>query len=131
MQCPFTIEEVTSVRSVNPDVTIIHAQRADTSGNVQLWGIVGIQKEAVLAAKSVIVTVEEICERLKPVPGGIMIPSWAVSAIVHTPGGARPSYVNGYYGRDDSSYREWDAIARDRDRFMQWMEKNILSCERA
>jgi glutaconate CoA-transferase subunit A len=131
VQCPFTKQELTGIRSINPDVTIIHAQRADTQGNVQLWGIVGIQKEAVLAAKKVIVTVEEICARLKPVPGGIVIPSWAVSAIVHTPGGARPSYVNGYYGRDDAVYREWDTIARGRDQFMQWMEKNVLSCVQA
>jgi len=126
IKCPFTGEEVTAVRAMKPDVTIVHAQRADEEGNVQLWGIVGIQKEAVLAAKSVVVTVEEIVNRLEPVPGGIVIPSWVISSVVHTPGGARPSYVHGYYGRDSGFYREWDAIARDRDRFIQWMEENVL-----
>ena len=126
IKCPFTGEEVTAVRAMKPDVTIVHAQRADEDGNVQLWGIVGIQKEAVLAAKRVVVTVEEIVNRLEPVPGGIVIPSWVISSVVHTPGGARPSYVHGYYGRDSAFYREWDAIARDRARFIQWMEDNVL-----
>jgi glutaconate CoA-transferase subunit A len=128
MRCPFTGDEVSAVRAIHPDVTIIHAQRADEEGNVQLWGIIGVEKEAVMAAKSVIVTVEEICERLEPVPSGIVIPSWIISSVVHTPGGARPSYVHGYYGRDDAFYREWDEIARDRDRFTQWMEENVFAC---
>jgi glutaconate CoA-transferase subunit A len=124
--CPFTGEPVTAVRAINPDVTIIHAQRAGVEGNVQLWGITGVEKEAVLAAKTVIVTVEEICERLDPVAGGIVIPSWVISSIVQAPGGARPSYVHGYYGRDNGFYREWDILARDRERFMQWMEEHVL-----
>jgi glutaconate CoA-transferase subunit A len=126
IRCPFTGENVTAVRAIHPDVTIIHAQRANAQGDVQLWGIVGIQKEAVLAAKKVIVTVEEICDRIPPAPNGIVIPSWVISAIVQAPGGARPSYVHGYYGRDNAFYREWDAIARDRGRFMQWMDENVL-----
>ena len=117
---------MTAVRAINPHVTIIHAQRADREGNVQLWGLAGVQKEAVLAAKTVIVTVEEISERLEPVQNGIVIPSWVISSVVHAPGGARPSYVHGYYERDNAFYREWDAIARDRDRFIQWMEENVL-----
>lgn len=124
--CPFTGEPVLAVRAINPDVTIIHAQRADEEGNVQLWGVLGIQKEAVLAARTVIVTVEEICPRLEPVPSGIVIPSWVISAVVHAPGGARPSYVHGYYGRDNAFYREWDAISRDRNRFLQWMDENVM-----
>jgi glutaconate CoA-transferase subunit A len=128
VECPFTRESVIAVRAMNPDVTIIHAQRADEEGNVQLWGIAGIQKEAVLAAKTAIVTVEEICERLEPVPNGIVIPSWVISSVVHVPGGARPSYAHGYYSRDDAFYREWDAIARDRDRFTEWMDRNVLEC---
>jgi len=128
IQCPFTGEAVTAVRAINPDVAIIHAQRADEDGNVQLWGVAGIQKEAVLAAKTAIVTVEEICPRLEPVPNGIVIPSWVISAIVHAPGGARPSYVHGYYGRDNAFYQEWDTIARDRSRFTQWMDENVLEC---
>ena len=126
IQCPFTGEEATAVRAINPDVAIIHAQRADCAGNVQLWGIAGIQKEAALAAKAVIVTVEEICERLEPVANGILIPSWVISSIIHVPGGARPSYAHGYYARDNAFYREWDSIARDRDRFMQWMDENVF-----
>jgi len=128
IRCPFTGEEVTAVRAINPDVSIIHAQRADRGGNVQLWGIAGIQKEAVLAARTVIVTVEEICERLEPAPNGIVIPSWVVTSVVCAPGGARPSYVHGYYRRDNAFYQVWDAIARDRDRFMQWMDENVLEC---
>jgi glutaconate CoA-transferase subunit A len=128
MRCPFTGNNVTAVRAVNPDVAIIHAQRADRVGNVQLWGVVGIQKEAVFAARKVIVTVEEICERLEPVPNGIIIPSWVVTSIACTPGGARPSYVHGYYGRDNEFYREWDAIARGRDQFIAWIDENVLEC---
>jgi len=128
VECPFTREGVIAVRAMNPDVAIIHAQRADEQGNVQLWGITGVQKEAVLAAKVAIVTVEEIRETLEPVPNGIVIPSWVISSVVHAPGGARPSYAHGYYCRDDAFYREWDQIARDRDRFTEWMDRNVLEC---
>ena len=128
IHCPFTGEKVTAVRAMNPHVTIIHAQRADNEGNVQLWGITGIQKEAALAASRVIVTVEEICDRLEPVPNGIIIPSWIVSALVHEPFGARPSYAHGYYARDNAFYRDWDAISRDRNRFLQWMDENVMDC---
>jgi glutaconate CoA-transferase subunit A len=131
IECPFTGQKLTAVRAINPDVAIIHAQRADEEGNVQIWGIVGIQKEAVLAAKKAIVTVEEICGQLKPVPGGIVIPSWVLSAIVYAPGGARPSYVHGYYGRDNALYREWDSIGRDRDQFLHWMGKNVVEVHAA
>jgi glutaconate CoA-transferase, subunit A len=128
IQCPFTGEKLAAVRAVNPDVTIVHAQRADIKGNVQLWGIAGIQKEAVLAAGKVIVTVEEICERLEPMPNAIILPSWVISAVVHAPGGARPSYAHGYYARDNEFYRTWDSISRDRNRFMEWMAQNVLEC---
>jgi glutaconate CoA-transferase subunit A len=128
IQCPFTGEQITAVRAVNPDVAIVHAQRADRQGNVQLWGIVGVQKEAVLAAKNVIVTVEEICDRLEPIANSIVLPSWIISAVVHVPGGARPSYAHGYYERNDSFYRAWDSIARDRNRFSEWMGQNVLEC---
>jgi glutaconate CoA-transferase, subunit A len=126
LQCPFTGQPVAAVRAINPDVTIIHAQRADENGNVQLWGITGVQKEAVLAADRVMVTVEEICRRLDPVPNGIVVPSWVIHSIVPAPGGARPSYVQGYYERDNLFYRKWDKISRERDRFMQWMDENVL-----
>jgi glutaconate CoA-transferase subunit A len=128
MPCPFTGEAVTAVQAIRPDVTILHAQRADKNGNVQFWGVSGIQKEAALAASKVIITVEEIAERLEPMPGGIVIPSWIVTSVVEAPEGARPSYAHGHYGRDDAFYREWDAIARDRARFAEWMEQNVLEC---
>ena len=120
--CPFTGENLTAVRAVNPDVTIIHAQQADTRGNIQMWGVTGVQKEAVLAAKRVIVTVEEIRDQLDPVPGGLILPAFVVDAVAHVPGGAQPSYAQGYYTRDNKFYRTWDSIARDRDRFMDWMD---------
>jgi glutaconate CoA-transferase subunit A len=126
--CPFTGEKLAAVRAVNPDVTIIHAQRADTAGNVQFWGIIGIQKEAALAAKNVIVTVEEICDELEPVANSIILPHWMIAAVVHAPGGARPSYAHGYYGRNNAFYTAWDSIARDRNRFSAWMAENVLEC---
>jgi glutaconate CoA-transferase subunit A len=126
IECPFTNEKLQAVRAINPDVAVIHAQRADAEGNVQLWGIIGIQKEAALAARNVIVTVEELCEDFDSVPGGIVIPSWTISAIALAPGGAKPSYVHGYYDRDNDFYREWDSISRDRGRFQQWMDDNVM-----
>ncbi|HEY2384939.1 MAG TPA: CoA-transferase [Terriglobia bacterium] len=128
IECPFTGEKLTAIRAINPDVTIIHAQRADKDGNVQLWGILGVQKEAVYAASRVIVTVEEICEKFDPVSGGIVIPSWMLSAVAVAPGGARPSYAHGYYRRNDAFYQEWDAISRDRARFLEWIDRNVMEC---
>jgi glutaconate CoA-transferase, subunit A len=125
VKCPFTGELVMAVRAINPDVTVIHAQKADRKGNVLLWGVTGVQKEAALAARRVIVTVEEICEEIEAVPNGIVLPSWITTAIVHASGGARPSYVMGYYPRDNAFYSAWDAISRDRQRFQQWMDENI------
>jgi len=123
--CPFTGEVLTAVPALNPDVTVIHAQRADRAGNVQLWGIVGVQKEAVLAAKRSLVTVEEIVPELTPVPGAVVLPSWVVSYVSASPGGAYPSYAQGYSVRDNDFYQAWDAISRDRARFAQWMEENV------
>jgi len=121
--CPFTGEELTAVAALNPDVTIVHAQRADRRGAVQLWGITGIQKEAVLAAKRSLVTVEEIVDELDPRPGAIVLPAWAVTAVAVVPGGARPSYAQGYYERDNDAYRAWDAISRDRESFLSWLSE--------
>jgi glutaconate CoA-transferase subunit A len=126
VRCPFTGEELAAVRAVSLDVTVIHAQQADRHGNVQLWGLTGVQKEAALAAKKVIVTVEEIVERLELRPGGIVLPSWVVTAVAEVPGGASPSYAHDYYERDNAFYRRWDAIARDRATFRAWMEDNVL-----
>jgi glutaconate CoA-transferase, subunit A len=121
--CPFTGEELAAVPALDLDVTVIHAQRADRHGNVQLWGIVGIQKEAVLAAKRSLVTVEEIVDELEPVPGQMVLPTWSVTAVAEVPGGAYPSYAQGYSDRDNDYYRVWDEISRDRDRFTSWLEE--------
>jgi glutaconate CoA-transferase subunit A len=125
--CPFTGEVLTAVPALNPDVTVIHAQRADRQGNVQLWGITGVQKEAVLAAHRSLVTVEEqVCE-LDPRPGAIVLPHWVVTAVAVVPRGAHPSYAHGYYDRDNAYYRDWDAISRDRESFTRWLEEHVLS----
>ncbi len=122
LTCPFTGEELAAVRAVNPDVTVVHAQRADRAGNVQLWGILGVQKEAVLAASRALVTVEEVVDVLEPVPGAVVLPGWVVEAVAVAPGGAAPSYAHGYYERDNAAYRAWDAIGRDRKAFGAWLE---------
>lgn len=127
--CPFTDEEFMAVPALHPDVAIVHAQQADRSGNVALWGITGIQKEAVLSAQRSIVTVEEIVDELDPHPHQIVLPSVAVDAIATVPGGAYPSYAHGYYPRDNAFYEAWDGIARDRDTFREWMENHVLSTE--
>jgi glutaconate CoA-transferase, subunit A len=124
--CPFTGEELAAVPALNPDVSVIHAQRADRAGNVQLWGILGVQKEAVLAADRVLVTVEEVVDRLDERPGAIVLPSWVVTAVAEVPGGAHPSYTAGYSTRDNAFYGEWDTISRDRDTFTAWMHEHVL-----
>jgi glutaconate CoA-transferase subunit A len=126
IRCPFTGEHLTAVAALNPDVTIVHAQRADRAGNVQLWGIVGIQKEIVLASERSLVTVEEIVDELEPRPGAIVIPRWAITAVAEAPRGAHPSYAHSYYDRDNDFYRAWDPIARDREAFRSWMEEHVL-----
>jgi glutaconate CoA-transferase, subunit A len=127
VECPFTGERLAAVPALRPDVAIIHAQRADQQGNVLVEGIVGVQKEAVLAAAKAIVTVEEIVERLDPPsPNSVVLPRWTVSAVAVAPGGARPSYAHGYYRRDNAFYKAWDPISRDRDGFLAWMKRNIV-----
>jgi glutaconate CoA-transferase subunit A len=123
--CPFTGQELAAVPALNPDVTIVHAQRADTQGNIQLWGITGIQKEAVLAAERVLVTVEEVVETLDPVPGQVILPARVVTAVSPVPGGAAPSYAHGYYERDNDAYKAWDAVSRDRAAFTAWLEELV------
>ncbi len=126
--CPFTGEELAAVPSIRPDVSFIHAQKADRKGNVLIEGIIGIQKEAVLAAKRAVVTVEEVVDFLESHPNACVLPHWTVTAISVVPGGAHPSYTHGYYGRDNASYLEWDEIAADRDRFAAWMQANVMDC---
>jgi glutaconate CoA-transferase, subunit A len=125
--CPFTGEELTAVPALNPDVTVIHAQQADQQGNVMLWGITGVQREAVLAARRSLVTVEELVDRLEPRPGSVVLPGWAVTAVAVVPGGAHPSYASGYSRRDNAFYKAWEVISRDRDRFTAWMEEHVLA----
>jgi glutaconate CoA-transferase subunit A len=128
--CPFTGEELAAVPSVRPDVTFIHAQKANRRGDVLVEGIVGIQKEAVLAAKRAVVTVEEVVDSFEDLhPNLCVLPHWTVSAISVVPGGAHPSYTHGYYARDNASYLEWDEIAADRERFREWMEVNVLKAK--
>ena len=128
IDCPFTGENLAAVPAVRPDCTVIHAQKADGRGNVLIEGIVGVQKEAVLAAKRSIVTVEEVVDDLGDIsPNACLLPDWTVTAIVPVPGGAHPSYAHGYYARDNSFYKTWDAIARDRDAFTEWMKENVLA----
>ncbi len=127
LDCPFTGERLAAIPALRPDVAIIHAQRADRRGNVLIEGIVGVQKEAVLAAARAIVTVEEIVDDLRlGSPNAVVLPHWTIDAIVEAPGGARPSYAHGYYGRDNGFYTAWDAISRDRDAFLAWMRERVL-----
>jgi glutaconate CoA-transferase subunit A len=125
--CPFTGETLAAVPSVRPDVAVIHAQKADRKGNVLIYGIVGVQKEAVMAAKRSIVTVEEIVESLDAPRNAVILPNWVVSAVCRVPKGAKPSYAEGYYGRDNRFYSDWDDIARERETFLAWMSRHIMS----
>src|SRR6201985_1767032 len=127
--CPFTGEELVAVPALRPDVAIVHAQEADRAGNVQLWGIPGVQKEAVLAADRSLVTVERVVDELEPRPGGVVIPGWVIDAVAEAPGGSQPSYSLGITARDNDFYRFWDKVSRDRDQFTEWMNENVLGKE--
>jgi glutaconate CoA-transferase subunit A len=125
--CPFTGEELAAIPAHRPDVAVIHAQRADKAGNVLIEGVLGVQKEAVLAAKRSVVTVEEIVDDLgERSLNAVVLPHWTVGHVVEVPGGAFPSYAQGYYPRNNGFYKEWDAIARERDSFLAWMKSNVL-----
>jgi glutaconate CoA-transferase subunit A len=125
--CPFTGEQLAAVPAHRPDVAIVHALKADRDGNVLLEGIVGVQKEVVLASKRSIVTVEEIVDDFGPRSfNAVILPGWTVGAIVKVPGGAYPSYAQGYYKRDNAFYISWDKIARERETFLTWMKANVL-----
>lgn len=127
VECPFTGERLAAVPALRPDVSVIHAQQADRSGNVLLWGITGVQKEAVLAARRSLVTVEEVVDALAPRPGGVVLPSWVLTAVACVPGGAHPSYAAGYSTRDNAFYQAWDGISRDRDHFRRWMDEHVIA----
>ena len=124
--CPFTGERLTAVAALPPDVAVVHAQRADRAGNVQLWGITGVQKEVVLASRRSVVTVEEIVDELDPRPGAVVLPAWTVSYVALAPGGAHPSYALDYSVRDNDFYVAWDAISRDRETFTAWLEAEVF-----
>ena len=125
--CPFTAENLTATPAINPDVTAIHAQKADRKGNVLIYGIIGIQKEAALAARKVIVTVEEIVDDLNAPMNSCVLPGWVISAVCVVPGGAHPSYAHGYYKRDNAFCMAWDGISKQRDTFLAWMNRHVLS----
>lgn len=125
--CPYTGEALATVPALRPDAAVIHALKADREGNVLLEGIVGVQKEAVLAAKRSLVTVEEIVEGFGPRnANAVILPAWTVTAIARVPGGAYPSYAHGYYKRANEFYIGWDRIARDRDSFLSWIKANVI-----
>ena len=124
--CPFTGEKLAATPALNPDVAIIHAQKADRKGNVLIEGIVGIQKEAVLASRAAIATVEEVVDDLAAPMNACLVPHWVLSAVCHVPDGAHPSYAHGYYGRDNAFCKAWDVISREREGFTEWMRKHVL-----
>jgi glutaconate CoA-transferase subunit A len=124
--CPFTGEKLAAVPALRPDVAVVHAQQVNSRGDILMHGILGVQKEAMLAAKRVVVTVEERVEEFVPMPNSAVIPHWAINAVCLAPGGAKPSYAHGYYHRDNAFYIAWDEISRDRARFTQWMEENVM-----
>jgi glutaconate CoA-transferase, subunit A len=126
IECPFTGEKLAAVPAHRPDVTVVHAQKADRRGNVLMWGVVGVQKEAVLAAKRSLVTVEEVVDRLEAPPNSVVLPSWVVDAVCLVKGGAFPSYAQGYYPRNNAFYKKWDGISRERETFQKWLERHIM-----
>ena len=126
MPCPFTGAALSLVPALTPDVTILHAQQIDAQGNVLIRGIFGAAKEAAMAARQLLVTVEEQVERLHADMNALILPSWVVTAASVVPGGAYPSYAQGYYPRDNAFYLAWDEIARDRPTFSAWMERHVL-----
>jgi len=122
---PYDGEEIAVVPPLNPDVTIIHAQRGDADGNVQAWGIVGVQREAALAARRVIAVVEELVDRsvVRDDPDRTLLPGTVVDAVCVEPFGAHPSFAQGYYDRDNAFYRDWEPISRDPSRLSAWLDE--------
>ncbi len=125
--CPFTGEKLAAIPAHRPDVAFVHAQKASRRGDILVEGIVGVQKEVVLAAKRAVVTVEEIVDDFNDLhPNLCVLPHWTVTSVVHVPGGAHPSYTHGYYARDNAAYLDWDKVSSDRTLFTEWMQKNVL-----
>lgn len=123
LTCPFTGEEINCIASLNPDVAIIHAQYSDKNGNVQFAGVGGVNKEAVLASKSALVTVEKIVETLPPTPDRTVLPHWAIDYVAEVEGGAMPSYAEGFYLRDVYAQSNWSAVAGNRESFQTWIDE--------
>jgi glutaconate CoA-transferase subunit A len=125
--CPYTGEALATVPALNPDVTIVHAQRADAQGNAQIWGLLGVQKEAAFASERVIVVVEELADEhvIRSDPNRTLIPAPIVSAVVHEPWGAHPSYAQGYYDRDNDFYVKWEGISRDAGSLQRYLDEFI------
>src|SRR6266853_1113404 len=125
--CPYTGETLATVPALNPGVTIVHAQRADAAGNTQMWGLVGVQKEAAFASERVIVVVEELVEEavIRSDPNRTVIPGMIVSAVVLEPWGAHPSYAQGYYDRDNDFYVAWEEVSRSPDRLARYLDEFV------
>jgi glutaconate CoA-transferase subunit A len=127
VDCPYTGEKLATVPALRPDVTIVHAQRSDAAGNTQVWGLMGVQKEAAFASKRVIVVVEELVDEavIRQDPNRTLIPGLQVDAVVVEPWGAHPSYAQGYYDRDNDFYVAWDKIARDSASFKKYLDEFV------
>ena len=125
--CPFTGDQLAAVPALTPDITIVHAQRADKHGNTQMWGVLGVQKEAAFAAERVVVVVEEVVDEsvVRSDPNRTVIPGFIVDAVVHEPWGAHPSNVQGYYDRDNAFYSEWEAISRDAEALKRYLDEFV------
>jgi glutaconate CoA-transferase subunit A len=125
--CPYTGELLATVPALNPDVTIVHAQRADPEGNTQIWGLLGVQKEAAFASSRVIVVVEELVDQsvIRADPNRTLIPAIVVDAVVVEPWGAHPSYAQGYYDRDNDFYVAWEGISRDRGALERYLDEFV------
>jgi glutaconate CoA-transferase subunit A len=131
IQDPYGGEPIYAVPPLNPDVSIVHVQRASAGGDAQIWGIPGCQKESAFAAERVIVVCEEIVpdEMIRSDPNRTLIPGTIVDAVVEAPGGCHPSYAQGFYDRDNPFYLEWDAISRDTSRLDEWLEEWVYSLD--
>jgi glutaconate CoA-transferase subunit A len=125
--CPYTGERLATVPALHPDVTIVHAQRADAQGNTQIWGLLGVQKEAAFASRRVIVVVEELVDErvIRSDPNRTLVPGMIVDAVVVEPWGAHPSYAQGYYDRDNDFYVGWEAISRDPARLRAYLDEFV------
>jgi glutaconate CoA-transferase subunit A len=131
VDCPYTGERLAAVPALNPDVTIVHAQRADAQGNAQIWGLLGVQKEAAFASERVIVVVEELVDEqvIRADPNRTLIPGLVVDAVVVEPWGAHPSYAQGYYDRDNEFYVQWEAISRDPAALGRYLDEFVLGVQ--